>query len=164
MRLRPQLPHSVKLLSNEPQALLSCRWSKSFSCVVSSHRRISSSRKRHCRPSFIAGISPHSAQKQTVRGDIPNHRATVAVERKLSCWSPLGLRMRRLQKKIEGVMTQALQVSVRIDFQNRYVMSRQHDALHSTFHIVSSYARNSSSLRSRRDREVDNLDLCLLPE
>ena len=30
---------------------------------------------------FIAGISPHSAQKQTVRADTPNHRATAAVDK-----------------------------------------------------------------------------------
>jgi hypothetical protein len=92
MRLWPQLPHSV-IPPYEPQALLRWHRSKSLSCVVSSHRRISSSRKRHCLPIFSAGISPHSAQKQTVRGDIPNHRATVAVERNGSCCSPLELRI-----------------------------------------------------------------------
>src|SRR5215813_7559361 len=135
-------------MSNEPQALLSCRRSRSLSCVVSSHRRISSSRKRHCRPTFNAGISPHSAQKQTVRGDIPNHRATVEVERKVSCWSPLGLRITERLQKIEGVMTQALRVFVRTDFQNRCGMSRQHDAIHGTFHIFcASYVRNTADDR-----------------
>ena len=101
MRLRPQLPHSVIFL-NESQALFRCRRSRSLSCAISSQRRISSSRKRHCLPTFRAGISPHSAQKHTVREDTPNHRATVAVERNGSCCSPLRLRItERLQKKFE---------------------------------------------------------------
>src|SRR5207245_5734280 len=46
------------------------------------HRFTSSSRNRHWRPTLIAGISPHSAQKQTVRADTPNHRATAAVDKR----------------------------------------------------------------------------------
>jgi hypothetical protein len=44
-----------------------------------SQSRNSSCRNLHCRPTLIAGISLHSARRQTARVDIPSHRATAAV-------------------------------------------------------------------------------------
>jgi len=44
-----------------------------------SHSPSSSCRNRHWRPTLIAGISLHSAQRQTARVDIPSHFATAAV-------------------------------------------------------------------------------------
>jgi hypothetical protein len=46
-----------------------------------SHSRSSLSRNLHCRPILIAGISLHSAHRQTVRGAMPSHFATAAVVR-----------------------------------------------------------------------------------
>src|SRR5262249_13729111 len=46
-----------------------------------SQSRRSLSRNLHCRPILRAGISLHSAQRQTVRGAIPSHFATAAVVR-----------------------------------------------------------------------------------
>src|SRR5262245_28617770 len=91
MPLLRQLPHFQKSLPEAHAAVEPlfeiARPSNSFFWELSSQRRSSSSRKRHCRPTFSAGISPHSAQKQTVRVEIPSHRATAAVERKGSLCS-----------------------------------------------------------------------------
>jgi hypothetical protein len=38
-------------------------------------------------------------------------------------------------RKLKGMMTQAVKVFVRTDFQNRSAMSRQHDVIHDTFQI-----------------------------
>jgi hypothetical protein len=49
-----------------------------------SHSRNSSCRNLHCRPTLIAGISLHSARRQTARVEIPSHRATAAVVNSIS--------------------------------------------------------------------------------
>jgi hypothetical protein len=50
-------------------------------CGLSIHSRNSPSRNLHCRPILRAGISLHSAQRQSVRVATPSHFATAAVVR-----------------------------------------------------------------------------------
>ena len=122
---------------------MSCRRPRSLSWAVSNHRRISSSRNRHCLPTFSAGISPHSAQKHTVRVDIPSHLATVAVERNASCCSPFGLRItERLQNRCDDSAYNCVETG----FQNRCGMSRQHDAIHRAFQICEMFFLQSFNL------------------
>ncbi len=56
-----------------------CDFTRSAACECSSHCPSSCFRNLHCRPTLIAGISLHSAQRQTARVDIPSHFATAAV-------------------------------------------------------------------------------------
>ena len=48
------------------------------------HSRNSSCRNLHCRPTLIAGISLHSAHRQTARVEMPSHLATAAVVNSIS--------------------------------------------------------------------------------
>jgi hypothetical protein len=74
----------AEIAAKRRNLFIQLRWISEYNFVLSafglrSHSHNSPSRNRHWRPILMAGISLHSAHRQTVRGAMPNHFATAAV-------------------------------------------------------------------------------------